>query len=132
MTSIYYQANRNYTLTQSEQEKIDQILKECEENYPFPGRGETLCQCSYDLAEPTCIFSGAAKLPYPCDDGNDMNDEIVEMQTEALFFLIEWLTSLRRVIPDAIWEASLEDVEFIWEEESGYRLMTNEEYEDYC
>ncbi len=35
MTSIYYQANRNYPLTQSEQEKIDQILKECEENYPF-------------------------------------------------------------------------------------------------
>lgn len=61
-----------------------------------------------------------------------MNDEIEEMQTEALFFLIEWLTSLRRVIPDAIWEASLEDVEFIWEEENGYRLMTNEEYEDYC
>lgn len=28
MTSIYYQANRNYPLTQSEQEKIDQILKE--------------------------------------------------------------------------------------------------------
>ncbi|MBE5973791.1 MAG: hypothetical protein E7251_04255 [Paenibacillaceae bacterium] len=132
MTSIYYQANRNYPLTQSEQEKIDQILKECEENYPFPGRGETLCQYSYDPAEPTCIFSGAVKPPYPCDDGNDMNDEIEEMQTEALFFLIEWLTSLRRVIPDAIWEASLEDVEFIWEEENGYRLMTNEEYEDYC
>ncbi|MBE5982319.1 MAG: hypothetical protein E7248_03315 [Paenibacillaceae bacterium] len=132
MTSIYYQANRNYPLTQSEQEQIVQILKECEENYPFPGRGETLCQYSYDLAEPTCIFSGAAKLPFPCDDDNDMNDKIVEMQTEALFFLIDWLTSLRRVIPDAIWEASLEDVEFIWEEESGYRLMTNEEYEDYC
>ena len=61
-----------------------------------------------------------------------MNDEIVEIQTEALFFFIEWLTSLRRVIPDAIWEASLEDVEFIWDEENGYRLMTNEEYEDYC
>lgn len=128
MTSIYYQANRNYPLTQSEQEKIDQILKECEENYPFPGRGETLCQYSYDLAEPTCIFSGAVKLPYPVDD----DDETMQMQTEALFFLIEWLTSVRRVIPNAQWDASLEDVELIWEEENGYRLMTNEEYEDYC
>jgi hypothetical protein len=130
MTSIYYQANRDYPLTQSEQEKIGQILKECEENYPFPGRGETLCQYSYDPADPTCIFSGAVKLPYPSDD--DAEEEMMEAQTEALFFLIEWLTSVRRVIPDAKWDALLEEVELIWDEENGYRLMTNEEYEDYC
>lgn len=128
MTSIYYQANRSYTLTQSEQEHVAQILKECEEGYPFPERGEALCQYSYDPADPTCIFSGSAKLPYPVDDDN----ETMQMQTEALFFLIEWLTSVRRVIPNAQWDASLEDVELIWEEENGYRLMTNEEYEDYC
>ncbi len=130
MTSIYYQANRNYPLTQSEQEKVNQILIECIENNPFPERGETLCRYPYDPADPTCIFSGAAKLPYPNDD--DTEEETIEAQTEALFFLIECLTSVRRAISDATWEASLEGVEFIWDDESGYRLMTNEEYEEYC
>ena len=131
MTSIYYQANRSYPLNQSEQEQVSQILKECEKNYPFPERGEALRQYSYDPTDPACIFSGSAKLPYPYDD-DDADEETMEMQTEALFFLIEWLTSVRRVIPDAQWDASLEDVELIWDEENGYRLMTNEEYEDYC
>nr|WP_288824219.1 hypothetical protein [uncultured Clostridium sp.] len=52
MTSIYYQANRSYPLTQSEQEQVAQILKECEKSYPFPERGEALRQYSYDPADP--------------------------------------------------------------------------------
>ena len=128
MTSIYYQVNRSYPLTQAEQEQITQILKECEENYPYPGRGETLCQYSYDPEDPTCIFSGSTKLPYSSDDMDDQ--DLMEMQTKVLFFLMEGLTSLRRVIPDGEWNASLEDFEMIWEEENGFRMMTNEEYSD--
>jgi hypothetical protein len=133
MTSIYYRANRSYPLSQSEQERVEKILKECEEKYPFPERGETLCQYPYDPADPTCIFSGSAKLPYPYDDddNDDADEETMKMQSKALFFLIEWLSWVRRAITDAEWEASLEDIEFIWEEENGYRLMTNDEYEDY-
>lgn len=36
MTSIYYRANRSYPISQSEQERVEKILKECEEKYPFP------------------------------------------------------------------------------------------------
>lgn len=128
MTSIYYQVNRSDTLTQKEQEQVSQILKECEESYPYPEKGEALCQYSYDPADPTCIFSGSTKLPYPSDDMEDQ--ESLEMPTKVLFFLMEWLTKLRRAIPNAEWNASLEDVELIWENEKGFRLMTNEEYSD--
>ncbi|WP_353095619.1 hypothetical protein [Tissierella praeacuta] len=126
MTSIYYQVNRSYPLTKIEQDQITQILKECEASYPYLESGEALCQYSYDLADPTCILSGSAKLPYPYDDMQDQDS--LEMQTKALFFLIQWLTTLRRAIPNAEWDASLEDVTLIWEEENGWRLMTNEEY----
>ena len=130
MTSLYYQANRSCPLTPVEQERITQILRDSAACYPHVEIGETLCQYSRDLEEdPACIFSGAVKLPYSCEIPDQ---DLINIQSEALFFFMEWLTKLRRALPDAQWDVSLEGFPFLWEEESGWRLMTDEEYQAYC
>lgn len=125
MLSIYYQANRDYLLTEAEQKEVSQILMESATGYPFSEMGETLCQYDYDPAEPSCVLAGSVKLPYS-DEIEDY--ELMDMQVEAVFYFLPWLTKLRRAVPDAHWVASFEGDEMIWEEEYGWRMMTNEEY----
>ena len=122
MTSIYYCARRDYPITETEQMKITGVLEDYWNGFAYQETGESFSVFEYNEEEPNCIFEGATKLPY--------TEDVME-QWEACQYWMECLTAVTRILSDAAWEAALEGVPFQWEKETGWRVMSDDEYQRY-
>ncbi len=115
-TEIYYMAERETPMSKEEKAKMDEIIHKYWEEYPhkddFEGPG------FFNNPDSAVIFEGVMRIP--CSN--------VEELDEFFDYWLKWLSELTWLLPDAKWDAGVEDVPFIWEEDNGWRLMTDEEY----
>lgn len=113
---IYFYAKRAERMAPDEHTRVVEISQKYMDGYKgkeFEGPG---CMIG-ENGDP--IFSGDIRLPF---------DSVEDGLEEFLDYWLEWLTEITRVLAGAEWEVRLEDVPLIWEEKSGWRLMTDEEY----
>lgn len=57
-------------------------------------------------------------------------DDVME-QWEACQYWLQCLTAVTRILSDAVWETSMESVPFQWEDVTGWRVMSDNEYQNY-
>lgn len=113
---IYFNADRTEKMTPEEDARIEEIsrkyMKEYKgEDYEGPG-------CfAYEEGGP--VFSGTIRIPSGLSE--DALGEFFE-------YWLKWLTEITNVLVGAEWDVSFEGVPAIWEEEFGWRMMTDEEY----
>ena len=106
-TSLYYSAVRPEPLSADERTEIDRLIAVHNDEFPFDAEVLDL----YDSDIPNTVLNGSTKIS---------NDE-----TEIIPSLVYWfnaLTELRRALPDAQWDVSLDDTPVDWDDESGYSL----------
>lgn len=114
---IYYDAKRRIPLSGEEEEKIDKITRKYIEEYPRKEEYEG--PDTFDDKE-LGIYCGMLRIPlkfYP------------EEMEEFLDYWLKWLTDVTYVLPEAEWNVCFEDVPLIWDEDDGWRLMSDEEFE---
>jgi hypothetical protein len=113
--SIYYDAERNYPLTDEENADIEEIVEKYnnEKDKKFRN-GEDFYIYEYDTEEPETIFSGATKLAM-----SSINPMIT---AKCCIYWVKCLTEIRSVIEDAEWYAGMDDTELEWDEEYGWHL----------
>lgn len=112
--SIYYSADRKKVLSVEENKKIESVIEQYSDSYPYKGIEEDFCVYHYDLSTPEVIFNGSTKLP--------LSDDIEETMT-AVMHWAECLSDIRRLVPDAEWSVNMDDMDLIWDEENGWQLM---------
>lgn len=108
--SLYYEAERDEPLTEQENAKIEGIVKKYSKSFKFKNIGEDFCVYDYDISEPAKIFCGATKLPMT-EEPEDIFD--------ACLHWAQCLTEIRKTVLNAVWEVSLDDIELLWDEETG-------------
>jgi hypothetical protein len=113
--SIYYDAERDYPLTDKENNLIEKIVEKynVEKMNKFEN-GEDFYIYDYDKNEPRKIFSGATGLEI-----SDINPMIT---AKCCIFWAKCLTEIRKIINDSEWTVQMDDDELIWDEEKGWYL----------
>ena len=117
--SLYYTAKREYPLTAQEQVAAQEITERYCAQYPF--RRKAADFGIYDRKEQgDIIFSGATKLP-----GG-------RLQTlyDAANYWMKCLTELTGLLEGAVWSATFDDVDLIFDPEEDWRFPTDEEYKE--
>lgn len=107
-------------MTSKEDARIEEISQKYMEEYKgteFEGPG---C-IKGEEGEP--IFAGDIRIPF-------YSPELEDELEEFLDYWLQWLTEITHVLVGAEWEVSVEDVPLLWDNESGWRLMTDEEYKE--
>ncbi|MGE2771559.1 hypothetical protein ACQGAO_24955 [Rhodococcus sp. 1.20] len=106
-TSLYYSAVRTTPLTDDEKAEVDRLIAVHNDEFPFDY--EVLDLYPSDI--PDTLLNGSTKI---------WSDP-----TEVIPSLVYWfnaLTELRRAVPDADWDVSLDDTPADWDDSSGYSL----------
>jgi hypothetical protein len=113
--SIYYDAKRNYFLTDEGSNNIKEIVEKYnnEKDKKFK-KGEDFYIYEYDKEEPEKIFSGSTKLAM-----SSRNPMIV---AKCCIFLAKCLTKIRSIVKDAEWSVSMDDTDLEWDERNGWHL----------
>ncbi len=125
---IYYTAKRKNPLSEEEREKIEEIGNKYWEQYPRkeeyegPGTFDTSDQ------EDDIIYFGNLRIPFEFMSDDPEDRESRKAMEEFMDYWLKFITDITRLIPDAEWDAQFEDIPFIWEEENGWRFLTNEEF----
>ena len=113
---IYFYAKRAASVSEAEDAKITEITDKYWKEYPkkdiFEGPG-------FFSGEDEWIYHGMLRIP--------MELEMAELE-EFFSYWLKWLTDVTNVLHDAEWEAEFEGGPLIWEEEGGWRPMSDEEY----
>ena len=109
--SLYYELKRSALLTEKENSGIADIINRYNESFELKDKGEDFCVYDYDESEPEIIFRGATKLPYT-ENPDDMID--------ACMHWVECLSEIRLVIQGGSWSLNLDDMELLWDEDSGF------------
>lgn len=112
--SLYYYASRGTPLTAAETAEVQRIATAREETFPYDDT-EGLCLYDGGGSTPEEILAGSTKMP---GDGD------VERMMSVLGHVLETVSALRRVLPDAEWRVHLDDMDMPWDEEQGYLLPT--------
>ncbi|QEI06218.1 hypothetical protein FXN63_10490 [Pigmentiphaga aceris] len=114
--SIYYSADRDHPLSEAEQRSIDA----CIAKYPPPAPKRRFFLFKGEAWESFCvyartprtdanrIFQGATKLSGPG----------AEDIWEGVQHWCALLTEIRRVVPDAQWDVSVDDQKIVWDDEA--------------
>ncbi len=112
--SYYYSARREAPLSESERKAIAEVEKRYAvedriERYAHTGAGPNWESfCIYDSpTAPNMIFEGATRLP----------DNSEEHLLEGLKHWTEALSEIRRIVPNAEWSVTIDDVEIPWDED---------------
>jgi hypothetical protein len=113
--SIYYDAERDYPLTDDENNLIEKIVGKynIEKMSKFK-KGEDFYIYEYDKNEPRKIFSGATGL--------EMSAANPMITAKCCIFWAKCLTEIRNIVKDAEWAVQMDDDELIWDEEKGWYL----------
>ena len=107
--SIYYTAERNTPLTDTEKISVNNIIEKYNSEYPFSEKSEDFC--IYDgVTENDVIFQGATKLP----------DSDIELSFEVAEYWLECLTEVTRLLRDCQWLVTLDDVGMVWNDLYGW------------
>lgn len=114
--SLYYTAIRSTPLTAEESAEIRRIADTYCKSFPLKGRAEDFC--IYLASDGTEIFSGATALP-----GGGY-----KRMYEAALHWLKALTDIRNALSGCVWDVRFDDVDLIWEESTGWRFPTDEEY----
>lgn len=116
---IYFDADRETKMTPGEDARIEEISRKFMEGYKgeeYEGPG------CFGYEEGGPIFSGAIRIPLELEeDGLD----------EFFNYWLKWLTEVTRVLVGAEWNVSFADVPALWDEETGWRMMTDGEYGEF-
>lgn len=100
--SLYYTAERDYPISEQEQEACRKVVERYNAEYPFGEAYEDFCV--YDLDdgsfEENVIFEGATKLPP--DEREEDCAEICEYWADCIQEIID-------LLPDAQWAINIDD-----------------------
>ncbi|MFD5601220.1 hypothetical protein ACFWHR_14320 [Leucobacter sp. NPDC058333] len=107
-TSIYYSAARATPLSGEERSRVDALVQQRNDDFPFAYEG--LDFYAADADSPETVLEGSTKL--------SADDDAIE----ALLYWCDALTELRRLVPDAEWHVHMDDFDIPWTDEDGYRL----------
>ncbi|MCM1506528.1 MAG: hypothetical protein NC177_05260 [Ruminococcus flavefaciens] len=109
--SVYYTAERNTPLTDTEKVSVNNIVEKYNSEYPFDEKAEDFCV--YDsVPENNVIFEGATKLP----------DSDIELSFDVAMYWLECLTEITRLLHGCQWTVTLEDDEMEWDDTYGWGL----------
>ena len=108
--SIYYDAVREYKLTDEENSIIETIIEKY--NSKKDKKSEDFCVYDYDPEDPKIIFNGSTGLP--------MNNPM--RTVKSCIFWAECLTEIRKVVKNTTWCVQLDDTELKWDEKEGWQL----------
>jgi hypothetical protein len=113
--SIYYDAERNYPLSDKENNLIEKIVEKynTEKRKKFK-KGEDFYIYEYNKKEPEKIFSGSTGLAM-----SFINPVIT---AKCCIFWAKCLTEIRKILKDAKWSVQMDEDELIWDEEKGWYL----------
>lgn len=117
--SVYYTAKRDMPLTAEEKQQIQAAADQYNAEYPFQNKHEDFCIYSEPLDEPDAVFAGATRIP--------MNRKLFY---DIILYWLKCLTKITRLLKGCTWDARLDEVKLIWEEENGWRLPTDAEYRE--
>lgn len=110
--SIYYSAQRENELCKEEYKTVNSIIEEYNKSYPYRGQ-ENFGFYDFEKLEDYIIFSGSIKLP--------LTNQVEDTYIGALHWA-SCLTEIRKVISDAQWDVSIDDVDLSWSETNGWEL----------
>ncbi|MER6100070.1 hypothetical protein ABT154_30290 [Streptomyces sp. NPDC001728] len=106
--SLYYSADRALPLTAAEKAAVESIVAAHMSSFPYEDT-ESLDLYEDDGDEPHRIVAGSTKMPL--DPGQLM---------PVVIHVLDSVTDLRRVLPDADWHVHLDDLDVPWDETDGY------------
>jgi hypothetical protein len=113
--SIYYNAKRDYPLTNDENNCIEKIVKKYDmEKKKKINKGKDFYIYDYDEDEPEKVFSGSTSL--------DMSFINPVITAKCCIFWAKFLTEIRNTIKDAEWTVRMDEDELLWDDEKGYYL----------
>lgn len=116
--AIYYEAARNEPLTERERTICKEIAEKYCAEYPFKRKIEDFGIYEDAREQDGIIFSGSTKLP-----GNSPNTLF-----ETANYWLKCLTEITHLLKDAEWDVTFDDVDLIYDLDEGWRLPTDEEY----
>lgn len=118
--ALYYEATRKQSLTEQEKAITRKIIEKYCFEYPFKRKTEDFCMYDENEYQDKIIFSGSTKLP-----GNDPKTLF-----EAANYWLECLTEITKLLVNAEWNVTFDDVELVLDRDEGWRFPTDEEYKD--
>lgn len=108
--SLYYNARRATPLTEAESTSVERVVAAHLASFPYDDE-ESLYLYDRAASEPEEIVAGSTKMPF--DPGHLM---------PVVAHVLDSVTELRRVLPDAVWRVHMDDLDVEWDEEEGYAL----------
>lgn len=106
--SLYYDARRDYPLTESETAESNKIIEKYCDSFPFKGEAEEFCV--YPGYDESSVFYGSTKLP---DFSEDALLSAVQHWTSCL-------SEIHEVIKDCEWSVNLDDNELVWTDDGWW------------
>ncbi len=116
--ALYYKATRKQSLTEQEKIITKKIIEKYCSKYPFKRKVEDFCMYDENEYQDNIIFSGSTKLP-----GNGPKTLF-----EVANYWLECLTEITKLLVNAEWNATFDDVELVLDADEGWRFPTDEEY----
>lgn len=117
--ALYYEATRKQSLTEQEKTIAKKIIEKYCSEYPFKRKAEDFCMYDENEYRGNIIFNGSTKLP-----GNSP-----ETLFEVANYWLKCLTEITKLLVNAEWNVTFDDVELVLDAEEGWRFPTDEEYE---
>jgi len=114
--SIYYEAARSSSLTAQEEAAVQSIIEQYCAQYPFSKPFEEFGVYEYS-SDSDIVFSGSTKLP----------DSEPDVMFQAALHWLQCLTKITELLIDCRWSASFEEVDLIYETDTGWRFPTDQE-----
>ena len=124
---IYYTARRKTPLSAEEETKIHEIMDKYWKKYPRKEEYEGPGTFGWSEEDGDAIYSGNLRVPLEFMS-SDAEDENYKVMKEFMDYWLKFLSDITRVLSDAEWDAQFEDLPLIWEEENGWRFMSDEEF----
>lgn len=115
--SLYYEAKREQPLTEQEKDASKEIIEKYCSQYPFKRKVEDFSVYDVDSDE-DIIFSGSTKLP---TTGPKTLFDVAN-------YWLKCLTEITRLLTNATWAVTFDDVDLILDSNEGWRFPTDEEY----
>ncbi|TRV79430.1 hypothetical protein FKN01_09720 [Streptomyces sp. 130] len=108
--SLYYTARRATPLTGSESAAVTRVVTARQASFPYEDE-ESLYVYDPRAAGPGTVLDGSTKMPF--DPGRLL---------PVIAHVLDSVTQLRRVLPDADWHVHMDDLDVEWDEARGYEL----------
>lgn len=115
--TLYFGAKRAVPMTEQENEKVSEIINRFYKQYPLeelPDFGMFDCRLDKDA-----IYDTGIDLPF---------DTEPELFYDMALYWLKCFTEITNYLSDAECKVVFEDVELIFDEETGWRFPDDEEY----